>query len=72
MRSHGAQEAGGALADKMTGHGDLLKPTKNPQNIENEVTEVKMGLTTSKKIRQNSLSKNEANTLTNVPFGQRF
>ena len=56
----------------MTGHGDVLKPTKNPQNIENEVTEVKMGLTTSKKIRQNSLSKNEANTLTNVPFGQRF
>ena len=43
MRSQSAQEAGGALADKMTGHGDLLKPTKNLQNIENEVTEVKMG-----------------------------
>ena len=43
MRSQSAQEAGGALADKMTGHGDLLKPTKNPKNVENEVTEVKMG-----------------------------
>ena len=43
MRSQSAQEAGGALADKMTSHGDLLKLTKNPQNVENEVTEVKMG-----------------------------
>ena len=49
MRSQSAQEAGGALADKMTGHGDLLKPTKNPQNVENKVTEVKMGYTASTK-----------------------